>query len=116
LDPDRPRDPAGVRLDEAQAALVRDLFAWYGDEGATLLGLRKRLLQLGIASPQGHRTWSSAALHGLLTTPTYTGQVFANRVRTVPARMRGSALRPVGRDGVTQRRTHRGAGSARSRV
>src|SRR5689334_23949906 len=64
LDPDRPRDPAGVRLDEAQAALVRDLFAWYGDEGATLLGLRKRLLQLGITSPQGHRTWSSAALHG----------------------------------------------------
>jgi site-specific DNA recombinase len=105
LDPDRPRDPAGVRLDEAEAALVRDLFAWYGDEGATLLGLRKRLLQLGITSPQGRRTWSSAALHGLLTNPTYTGQVFANRVRTVPARMRGSALRPVGRDGLSQRRT-----------
>src|SRR3954447_9718794 len=31
-DPDRPRDPAGVRLDEA-AAVVRDLFAWYADEG-----------------------------------------------------------------------------------
>jgi site-specific DNA recombinase len=93
LDPDRPRDPAGVRLDEAEAALLRDLFAWYGDEGATLLGLRKRLLQLGITSPQGRRTWSSAALHGLLTNPTYTGQVFANRVRTVPARMRGSARR-----------------------
>ena len=105
LDPDRPRDPAGVRLDEAEAALVRDLFAWYGDEGATLLGLRRRLLQLGITSPQGRRTWSSAALHGLLTNPTYTGQVFANRVRTVPARMRGSALRPVGRDGLSQRRT-----------
>jgi len=105
LDPDRPRDPAGVRLDEAEAALVRDLFAWYGDEGATLLGLRKRLLQLGITSPQGRRTWSSAALHGLLTNPTYTGQVFANRMRTVPARMRGSALRPVGRDGLSQRRT-----------
>ena len=29
LDPDRPRDPAGVRLDEAEAAVVRDLFAWY---------------------------------------------------------------------------------------
>src|SRR3954452_21075757 len=71
LDPDRPRDPAGVRLDEAEAALVRDLFAWYGAEGATLLGLRKRLLQLGITSPQGRRTWSSAALHGLLTNPTW---------------------------------------------
>ena len=41
----------------------------------------------------------------MLTNPTYTGQVFANRVRTVPARMRGSALRPVGRDGSSQRRT-----------
>src|SRR5688500_12684906 len=105
LDPGRPRDPAGVRLDEAEAALVRDLFAWYGDNDATLLGLRKRLLQLGIASSQGHRTWSSAALHGLLTNPTYTGQVFANRMRTVPARTRGSALRPVGRNGSSQRRT-----------
>src|SRR4051794_21122862 len=105
LDPDRPRDPGGVRLNEAEAAVVRDLFAWYGDEDATLLGLRKRLQQLGIASSQGHRTWSSAALHGLLTNPTYTGQVFANRMRTVPARTRGSALRPVGRNGSSQRRT-----------
>src|SRR3954470_12368308 len=40
LDPDRPRDPAGVRLDEAEAAVVRDHFAWYGDDDATLLGLR----------------------------------------------------------------------------
>jgi len=28
LDPERPRDPAGSRLDEAEAAVVRDLFAW----------------------------------------------------------------------------------------
>ena len=27
VDPERPRDPAGVRLDEAEAAIVRDLFA-----------------------------------------------------------------------------------------
>ena len=38
LDPDRPRDPAGVRLDEAEAALVRDLFAWYGTRGPRCLG------------------------------------------------------------------------------
>ena len=34
LDPDHPRDPAGVRIDDAEAAVVRDLFAWY-IEGAT---------------------------------------------------------------------------------
>jgi site-specific DNA recombinase len=32
LDPDHPRDPAGVRVDEAQAAVVREIFAWYVEE------------------------------------------------------------------------------------
>jgi site-specific DNA recombinase len=44
LDPDRPRGPAGVRLDEAEAAVVRDLFAWYADEGATILVRFQRTL------------------------------------------------------------------------
>jgi site-specific DNA recombinase len=43
LDPDRPRDPAGVRVDEAEAAIVRDIFAWYTDEGATLIAIAQRL-------------------------------------------------------------------------
>jgi site-specific DNA recombinase len=38
LDPDRPRDPAGVRLDEVEAAVVRDLFGRFADEGATWSG------------------------------------------------------------------------------
>src|SRR6185436_3395876 len=105
LDPERPRDPAGVRLDEAQAALVRDLFAWYGDEGATLLALIRRLARLGIPSPKGCRTWSPSALRGLLTNPTYIGQVFANRGRMSPSRTRRSALLPVGRRGSTRCRT-----------
>src|SRR5919206_357473 len=53
LDPDRPRDPAGVRIDEAQAAVVCDLFAWYADEGATIRALLQHLQRLGIPSPQG---------------------------------------------------------------
>jgi len=97
LDPERPRDPAGVRLDEAEAAVVRDLFAWFADEGATVLGLVQRLDQLGIASPRGHRTWSPSALRGLLTNPVYLGQVWGNRLRTRPAERRRSALLPQGR-------------------
>jgi site-specific DNA recombinase len=75
LDPERPRDPAGVRVDEAEAAVVRDLFAWFADEGATILAIRQRLHRLGIASPRGHRTWNASALHGVLTNPAYLGQV-----------------------------------------
>src|SRR3712207_2227744 len=102
LDPERPRDPAGVRIDEAQAAVVRDLFAWYADEGVTILALIQRLQRLGITSPKGCPTWSPSALRGLLTNPTYTGQVFANRGRMSPPQTRRSALRPVGRRGSTR--------------
>ena len=101
-DPDRPRDPTGVRIDEAQAAVVRDLFVWYADEGATILTLIRRLAQLGITSPKGCPTWSPSALRGLLTNPVYTGQVFANRGRMSPSRTRRSALLPVGRRGSTR--------------
>src|SRR3954451_7192161 len=104
LDPDRPRDPTGVRVDEAQAAVVRDLFVWYADEGATILALIRRLARLGIPSPKGCPTWSPSALRGLLTNPAYTGQVFANRGRMSPSRTRRSALLPVGRRGSTRHR------------
>src|SRR3712207_2104621 len=97
LDPERPRDPAGVRLDEAEAAVVRDLFAWFADEGAAIFTLVQRLHRLGIASPRGHRTWSPSSLRGVLTNPVYLGQVFANRLRTHPAERRRSALLPLGR-------------------
>jgi site-specific DNA recombinase len=99
LDPERPRDPAGVHLDEAEAAVVRDLFVWFADEGQPLYALQRRLDRLGIASPRGHQPWSSSALHGVLTNPTYLGQVFAHRVRTQPAQRRHSALLPVGCSG-----------------
>ena len=100
LDPDRPRDPAGVRLDEAEAAVVRDLFVWFADERQSIYALRQNLDQLGVASPRGHRPWSTSALHSVLTNPTYVGQVFANRVRTRPAERRRSALLPVGHSGM----------------
>ena len=103
LDPDRPRDPAGVRIDEAQAAVVCDLFAWYADEGATIRALLQHLQRLGIPSPQGCPIWSPSALRRLLTNPTYTGQVFANRGRTSPPGTRRSALRPVGPPRATRR-------------
>jgi site-specific DNA recombinase len=97
LDPDQPRDPAGVRLDEVEAAVVRDLFARFTDDGATIIGLMQYLDRLGIASPRGRRCWSVSALRGLLSNPAYLGQVYANRLRTRPAERRRSALLPQGR-------------------
>jgi site-specific DNA recombinase len=105
LDPARPRDPAGVRVDEADAAVVREIFAWYAEENLSLMGMVRRLHRLGIASPAGRASWIPSMLRNLLTNPTYVGQVFANRTRSCPPEQRRSALRPVGRAACTQRPT-----------
>src|SRR3712207_498263 len=103
LDPERPRDPAGVRLDEAAAAVVRDLFAWVVEEGASVSELGRRLRHLGIASPFGLGSWCLSAVRRVLTNPVYLGQVFGNRLRARPVERRRSALRPAGRGGDSRR-------------
>jgi site-specific DNA recombinase len=61
------------------------------------VGLSTYLLQLGIKSPHGKRCWSSATLRGVLSNPTYTGNVYVNRQRLRPARRRRSATHPMGK-------------------
>ena len=105
VDPERPRDPAGVRLDEAEAVVVRELFAWFADEGTSVCELARRLHHRGIASPFGLRSWCLSAVRRVLTNPVYFGQVFANRLRARPVERRRSALRPAGRSGDSRRVT-----------
>jgi site-specific DNA recombinase len=95
--PDRPRDPAGVQIEPTEGAVVQEVFRRYAQEQETLVGLSKFLLQLGITSPSGKRCWSSATLRGLLSNPTYTGNVYVDRQRLRPARRRRSATHPIGK-------------------
>jgi site-specific DNA recombinase len=97
LDPERPRDPAGVRLDEAEAALVAEMFAWYLESDGTLYRVAKRLNELGVRTPMGKQGWHTSTIRGILTNPAYTGTAYANRLRSVPAKQRQSALRRIGR-------------------
>lgn len=69
LAPDRPRDPQGVRLDEVEAAVVKEIFALYLDEKTSLSGLAKQLQRRGIKSPKGHTLWNPPTLRGILTNP-----------------------------------------------
>jgi site-specific DNA recombinase len=96
VDPDRPRDPAGVRPDEAKAAVVAEIFAAYLEPGASLFGVSRHLREMGVPAPRGGKAWSTATLRGILTNPVYTGKVYAGRVRYRPARIRRSATHPIG--------------------
>src|SRR5688572_28326281 len=51
LDPTRPRDPAGVRVDEAAAAVVQRIFSWYVEDGLTLYRIAQRLIAEAIPTP-----------------------------------------------------------------
>jgi site-specific DNA recombinase len=96
LDPERPRDPLGVCIEAVEAAIVAQMFAWYLDPDGTLYQVAKRLNDLGIANPSGQSGWHTSTIRGMLTNPAYTGTVYANRMRAVPAHQRLSALRPIG--------------------
>lgn len=52
VDPRMPRDPAGIRIEESQAAIVRQIFTWYGEEGLRLYRIATRLTEQGVP------TWS----------------------------------------------------------
>ena len=94
---ERPRDPAGVWIEDREAVVVREIFAYYLHEAASLGGLAKHLGAQGIPTPSGKRLWSISTLRAILRQPAYTGQVYAGRFRTRPARIRRSATHPIGR-------------------
>ena len=48
VDPDRPRDPLGVRMDPVEGAVVQELFVRYLQPGATLQELVTALVQQGV--------------------------------------------------------------------
>ncbi len=105
LDAERPRDPTRVRVNEVEAAVVRQMFAWYADleEKTTLYAIAKRLSgNGGVPTPSGGQRWNVSTVRGILQNPAYTGTAYAQRTHTVPARQRKSALLPVG-PGTSQR-------------
>ncbi|MCW2239035.1 site-specific DNA recombinase [Azospirillum canadense] len=97
LHPDRPRDPRGVTLEPAEAAVVAELFALYREPGTSLMDLARHLDARGVPTPSGKPCWSGPTIRGILCNPTYTGQVYAQRTRCRPPTHRRSATHPIGR-------------------
>jgi site-specific DNA recombinase len=95
LDPDRPRDPVGVWIEESEAAVVREIFALYIQENYSLQGVATYLQKQAVPTPSGKKIWNLSTLRGILRQPAYLGQVYAQRRRYRPARIRRSATHPI---------------------
>jgi site-specific DNA recombinase len=102
-DPERPRDPAGLRVEEYEAAIVRQMFVWYLEQGETLGGVARRLVAAGVLTPTGKASWSRSTIRGILKNPAYVGSAYGHCTYLVPAKARRSPLEPVGA-GLTAKR------------
>jgi site-specific DNA recombinase len=96
VDPDRPHDPAGVRVEVTEAAMVAEMVAYYLEASHSLWGLTKHLMTLGVPTPHGQQQWHQPTVGAILSNPVCTGKVYVGRLRSRPARTRYSALRPMG--------------------
>ena len=81
-----------------QAAVVAQIFAGYTDPHtpATLYSVAKRLTEAQIPTRRGKPRWHVASVRGSLCSPVYMGTAYSGRTCPAPARVRQSALRPVG--------------------
>jgi site-specific DNA recombinase len=93
-DPERPRDPAGLRLEEYEAAIARQMFGWYLEQVATLGTIARRLTEGSVLTPTGKISWSRSTIRGILKNHAYVGNAYGHCTYLVPAKSRRSPLRP----------------------
>ena len=104
-DPDQPRNPSGVRVEEAEAVVVQALFARYVQPGESLCSLSNYLKQLNVPTATGKTRWTTPAIRRILGNPAYTGVVYAGRGRNQPIKQRRSPLAPVGQRAMASKPT-----------
>jgi site-specific DNA recombinase len=86
--------PARLVVDEAEANMVRQLYAWVLDEGLTIRQCIKRLNAGCWVTRSGRQQWASSVVHHILTDPVYIGTAYANRFEyTVPKQPRRRSRR-----------------------
>jgi site-specific DNA recombinase len=90
---------------EAEAHIVRLIFAWVGLDRMSLREVCRRLKQIGCQTRAGITHWYASTIRGMLTNPAYVGRAAFGRARYAPPRPR---LRPIrGHPQPSQRATSR---------
>jgi site-specific DNA recombinase len=66
-------------LNETEAEVVRQIFAWYtAEDQPTMQEIVRRLKKQGVRTPPRGRTWFYSAVQAILKQPAYTGQAYYN--------------------------------------
>jgi site-specific DNA recombinase len=79
VDPAHPRDPHGVRVDAYEGTIVRQIFDWYLEQGATLYSGAQKREEAHVMRPRGCRYWTTCGVRHILRDPAYAGTTYGNR-------------------------------------
>ena len=77
--PRRDAMPAHLVVDEAQADVVRQIFAWHADTGMSIRQVAHRLTREGYPTPKGGEHWGETTVHRILRREAYLGVLYYNR-------------------------------------
>jgi site-specific DNA recombinase len=70
-----------IRIHEEEAAMVRQAFAWYAEEGISLVGLVKKLNASPWRTRGGKKEWNGSTVRAILRCEWYVGRAYYNRVK-----------------------------------
>src|SRR3954469_12965745 len=79
---------ASYQVVEEEAAVVRHIFRWVGQERCSIGEVCRRLRQAGIPSPKGKDVWDRSVVWGLLKNPAYQGAAAFGKTRIGERRAR----------------------------
>lgn len=72
-------------INPVEAAVVRQIYAWYtAEDQPTLWQIAQRLKDLGSQAPPRRQNWTYSTVQSILKQPNYTGQAYYNRTRACP--------------------------------
>jgi site-specific DNA recombinase len=73
-----------IRIHEEEAALVRQVFRWYAEEGASLYALLKKLNASPWTTRSGKNVWEATSVLHMLHCEWYVGRAYYNRATRRP--------------------------------
>jgi site-specific DNA recombinase len=70
--------PAHLVVDDTQAEVVRNIFAWHADAGMSVRQIARRLSREGHPTPLGGEHWGETTVHRILRREAYLGVLYYN--------------------------------------
>lgn len=103
--PKRSGGDGQIRIHDEEATMVRQVFAWYDEDGVTLYQLLLRLNASPWKTRAGRKEWAATTVLRMLRCEWYVGRAFYNRTKTTlnPRPSVETPSRPRARHTVTER-------------